>query len=121
MQCVFSPLAEHDLEEVGDYIARDNPSRAVSFIRELRERCLKIAAAPTGAPLRHELGEGIRQAQNSDTQTFAHLKALCPGILHSAVRWPQPRKSLTAETQRALRYAEKTAVILTKFQEIERQ
>ncbi len=42
MQCVFSPLAELDLEEIGDYIARDNPSRAVSFIREIREQCAKI-------------------------------------------------------------------------------
>jgi toxin ParE1/3/4 len=33
MQCVFSPLAEFDLEEIGDYIARDNSSRAVSFIQ----------------------------------------------------------------------------------------
>ncbi len=60
MHSVFSPLAEQDLEEIGDYIARDNPPRAVSFIREIRERCIKITAAPTGAPLRHELGEGIR-------------------------------------------------------------
>lgn len=42
MQCVFSPLAEFDLEEIGDYIARDNPSRAVTFIREIREPCVKI-------------------------------------------------------------------------------
>ena len=28
------PLAELDLEEIGDYIARDNPARAVSFIRD---------------------------------------------------------------------------------------
>ncbi len=26
MQCVFSPLAELDLEEIGDYIARDKPA-----------------------------------------------------------------------------------------------
>jgi toxin ParE1/3/4 len=60
MQCEFSPLAEIDLEEIGDYIARDNPSRAVSFIRELRERCAKITAMPLAAPLRPELGEGVR-------------------------------------------------------------
>jgi toxin ParE1/3/4 len=60
MQCIFSPLADLDLEEIGDYIARDNPSRAVSFVRELREQCAKIAAMPRNAPLRHELGEGIR-------------------------------------------------------------
>ncbi len=59
-QCVFSPLAEFDLEEIGDYIARDNPARAVSFIRDIREQCIKITAMPEAAPLRHELGEGIR-------------------------------------------------------------
>jgi toxin ParE1/3/4 len=60
VQCVFSPLAELDLEEIGDYIARDNSLRAVSFIREIREQCAKMTAMPLGAPLRHELGEGIR-------------------------------------------------------------
>ena len=62
MQCVFSPLAEFDLEEIGDYIARENPPRAVSFIREIRELCVKIMAMPEAAPLRHELVEGIRMA-----------------------------------------------------------
>jgi toxin ParE1/3/4 len=37
MQLVFSGGAEHDLEEIGDYIAQDNPSRAVTFIREMRD------------------------------------------------------------------------------------
>jgi toxin ParE1/3/4 len=60
MQCLFSPLAELDLEEIADYIVRDNPSRALSFIREIREQCAKITAMPLAAPLRNELGEGIR-------------------------------------------------------------
>ncbi len=62
MQCVFSPLAEFDLEEIGDYIARDNPPRAVSFIREIRVQCVKIMAMPEAAPLRNELCEGMRMA-----------------------------------------------------------
>lgn len=60
MQCVFSPLAEQDLEEIGDYIARDNPDRALSFIREIRGQCAKITHNPRAAPLRPELGTGIR-------------------------------------------------------------
>lgn len=60
MNCVFSPLAERDIEEIGDYIARDAPYRAVSFIREIREQCFNIIAKPEAAPLRPELGEGIR-------------------------------------------------------------
>lgn len=60
MYCVFSPRAEFDLEEIGDYIARENPSRAVSFIKKIRKRCAKIVENPAAAPLRNELGEGIR-------------------------------------------------------------
>lgn len=60
MQCVFSSLAELDLEEIGDYLANDNPRRAVSFVRELREQCAKIVTMPLAAPLRPELGDGIR-------------------------------------------------------------
>ena len=60
MSCVFSPLAESDLESIGDYIARDNPQRAVSFVLELKEQCSKICDMPLAFPLRPELGEGFR-------------------------------------------------------------
>lgn len=60
MQCLFLPRAARDLEEIGDYIARDDPVRAVSFVREMRERCLRIAQHPHAGPLREDLGEGIR-------------------------------------------------------------
>jgi len=60
MRCLFSTLAELDLEEIADYIARDNPRRALSFIGEIRERCQKIVAFPAAAPRRDEFGEGIR-------------------------------------------------------------
>ena len=57
---LFSPLADYDLEEIGDFIAKDNPARALSFIRELREKCTRLAfPSAIGAP-RPELGEGIR-------------------------------------------------------------
>lgn len=59
-RCVFSPLAETDLEEIGDYIARDNPRRALTFIRELRERCAQITHHPEAAPLRPEFGVDLR-------------------------------------------------------------
>jgi len=60
MQCVFSILADLDLEEIADYIARDNPRRALSFVGEIRERCQQIVTYPEAAPLRPQLGEGIR-------------------------------------------------------------
>jgi toxin ParE1/3/4 len=60
MRCAFTPLAEADLEAIADYIARDNPRRALTFVQELRERCAKIAEMPRAAPQRSELGEGVR-------------------------------------------------------------
>jgi toxin ParE1/3/4 len=57
---VITPQAECDIEEIGDYIARDNVPRALSFIRELRAQCEKIAALPEAFRLRQELGEDIR-------------------------------------------------------------
>lgn len=45
MRVVLSNQAEVDLEEIGDYIAADNPVRAVSFVREMREHFHQIAKA----------------------------------------------------------------------------
>ena len=36
MRLNFTPMAEQDLEAIADYIAADNPGRALSFVRELR-------------------------------------------------------------------------------------
>ncbi len=43
MKFGISSAAEADLEEIADYIARDNPVRAMTFVRELYERCFDIA------------------------------------------------------------------------------
>ena len=57
---VLSPLAEQDIESIGDYIAQDNPHRALTFIAELRSQCAKIASSSKACRLRPELGENIR-------------------------------------------------------------
>ncbi len=46
---VFSRKAEQDLEDIADYIAADNPRRAASFVRELRERCSTFGTLPESA------------------------------------------------------------------------
>lgn len=87
MLCIFSPRADLDLEGIGDYIARDNPQRAESFIQEIREQCAKIADMPLAFPLRPELGEGFRMVvfksylifYRSDTDTIRIER-----ILHGA-------------------------------------
>jgi len=60
MRLEFQPQAERDLEGIGDYIAQDNPRRAISFLHELRAQCRKILMAPQAYRPRPELGEGIR-------------------------------------------------------------
>jgi toxin ParE1/3/4 len=66
----LTPLAEQDLEAIGDYIAADNPTRAVSFIRELRAQCQRIAANPPGYRLRPELGDDIRSCAHGTYVIF---------------------------------------------------
>ena len=62
MKLALSPRAALDLEEIGDYIARDNPSRAISFVRELERECQRIAKRPAAFPARDDLAAGIRMA-----------------------------------------------------------
>lgn len=57
---LVSPLAEQDIESIGDYIAQDNPHRAITFVAELRSQCAKIASTPEAFRIRPELGDNIR-------------------------------------------------------------
>jgi plasmid stabilization system protein ParE len=62
MRVVFALEAETGLERIGDYIAQDNPTRAASFVEELRDRALSLAHSPRAFPLipRYE-ASGIRR------------------------------------------------------------
>ncbi|AUX71380.1 type II toxin-antitoxin system RelE/ParE family toxin [Erwinia pyrifoliae] len=60
MKLSISPLAEQDIEAIGDYIAQDNPVRAMSFTEELYRKCLRIGEAPQLYRERPELGPQIR-------------------------------------------------------------
>jgi toxin ParE1/3/4 len=46
MTVVVTDEAEADLEAIGDWIARDNPRRAATFVGELRRCCMELARAP---------------------------------------------------------------------------
>ena len=61
-RCAFTEQAEADLTAIALYIADDNPTRALSFVAELRERCAEIAGHPDAFRLREEYGRGIRVA-----------------------------------------------------------
>ncbi|MGE0282627.1 MAG: type II toxin-antitoxin system RelE/ParE family toxin [Rhizobiaceae bacterium] len=48
MIVVFSAEAETDLEAIGDYIAKNSPRRALTFIHELKAHAARIADMPLG-------------------------------------------------------------------------
>jgi toxin ParE1/3/4 len=51
-----------DLEVIGDYITLDNPKRAASFIREIRQQFRRIARRPQAFPAREDLAAGLRMS-----------------------------------------------------------
>ena len=75
--------AEADLEEIGDWIAEDNPLRAVTFVQTLREKCLTLATVPLGFPLvpRYERS-GVRRRPYRDYLIFYHVNDEAVEILH---------------------------------------
>lgn len=63
MRTILLPSAIADLEGIGDYIARDNPRRAASYVADLRHQCVKIAGNPAGYRLRPEVAERMEFAR----------------------------------------------------------
>ncbi|OYT90769.1 MAG: hypothetical protein CFE43_16500 [Burkholderiales bacterium PBB3] len=88
MRLELSPLAEKDIEAIGDYIARDSPGNALRFIEALQGQCQKIAIAPAAYVARPELGEGLRScAYGRYVIFFRHTAELVrvERVLHSAL------------------------------------
>ena len=71
----LSAEAEYDLETIGDYTARDNPARALSFLQELRSKCLDLADMPERFPLvpRYE-ATGVRRRGHGDYLIFYRIE-----------------------------------------------
>lgn len=58
------PAARRDLIEIGDFIALDNPERALSFVTEIEAKMTAIAEWPDRFPARDELHAGLRAARH---------------------------------------------------------
>jgi toxin ParE1/3/4 len=56
----FLPRAEADLEGIADFIARDNPRRAKSFVQEMRARCASLVHHPWQGRPAPGIHEGVR-------------------------------------------------------------
>jgi toxin ParE1/3/4 len=88
MNLVITDAARADLVRIADWIARDNPRRAISFIDELEAICRQIPAAPRSHALVPAWeGRGIRRAVHGNYLIFYrvdHDQIVVIHILHGA-------------------------------------
>jgi toxin ParE1/3/4 len=62
MRVELSRFVAPDLEAIADFIAQDNPDRAVSFLREIRDKLVFVGQNPHVYLPRPEIGDGARIA-----------------------------------------------------------
>lgn len=48
---IFTQRARSNLKSIGDWIARDNPPRAITFIAQLRAACADLLDFPSAYPI----------------------------------------------------------------------
>jgi len=83
MIVVITGAAEADLQSIGDWIAEDNPKRALTFVQELRHRCETLANAPRGyALVPHFEHLGIRRRVYRDYLIFYRIIGRTIEVLH---------------------------------------
>lgn len=67
---VVLPAARADLIEIGDFIAADNPPRALTFVAEIEARMLKILDMPGASLRRDALHPGLRSVRHGRYAIF---------------------------------------------------
>jgi toxin ParE1/3/4 len=83
MIVVITEAAEADVEAIGDWIAADNPARALTFVLELCDRCRALADMPRAYPLvpRYE-HLGVRRRSYHDYLIFYPIAGERIEVLH---------------------------------------
>jgi len=69
----FSPDADRDLEEIGDFIAEDNPDAAIAFVQRLRRRCHDLLTFPFAGRKRDEIRTGYRSVVEGEYTIFYRM------------------------------------------------
>lgn len=83
MKVILSRNAERDLEEIGDWIARNDPVRAASFVGELRRACKGIGKAPRSYPLVDKSRDSaLRRRVHGNYLIFYDIGTVAVEILH---------------------------------------
>lgn len=87
MKVGFSPLSRDDLMTIADYIALDNPRRALDYIKEIEARCLRLGTAPRSGVMREDLVQDMRSVPFGAYLIFYSIQAgevRIERILHGA-------------------------------------
>ncbi len=78
--------------EIGDFIAQDNPGRALSFLAEIEARMRQAAETPESFPARDDVREGLRSARHGRYLIFfldTGVEVQVVRVLHSARDLPR--------------------------------
>ena len=88
MKVLFSEEARSDLLRIGNYIAKDNPVRALRFVRELRSQAFKLKLMPRAFPvLARYQSSGLRRRVFRNYLIFYKIEPeqiVIVSILHGA-------------------------------------
>ncbi len=91
-QLIILPAAQADLIDIGDFIAQDNPARALSFMTEIEAKMLQAAERPESFPARDDVHEGLRSARHGRYLIFfldAGNEVRIVRVLHGARDLPR--------------------------------
>lgn len=83
MRVVITDAAWSDMYHIGRWIKDDNPSRALTFVLELEERCKRLADMPRSFPLvpRYE-HSGVRRRPHGNYSIFYRIGVDEVEVLH---------------------------------------
>jgi toxin ParE1/3/4 len=83
MKVFTTPAAEADIEAIGSWIAKESPSRAISFVQQLRKSCRQVGDMPKGfIVVQRYLDFEIRRKPFRDYLIFYRIKNNAVEILH---------------------------------------
>lgn len=89
---VILPAAQADLIEIGDFIAQDNPGRALTFLAEIEAKMYQAAERPESFPARDDVRAGLRSARHGRYLIFfldAGAEVQVVRVLHGARDLPR--------------------------------
>ncbi len=84
----FTPAARDDLKGIRRYIAQDDPSRALTFVEEMRAHCHRIADIPLNHPIDIRIDPTARKAVHGAYLIFYDSNdegVIVLRVLHSAM------------------------------------